>query len=149
MLPTVKECINEMLSAKARANRSDRYLRRNHSGSIGILACASLSGERQRDANFSLCPEQLLSGNCASVSPAFARAGQTCLSARLYFEWARMLLFAPRTRNDLIRSKYNSSLICENLCNLRITLQLQRVVRRLHRFSQIRWKGFYVHNSLL
>ena len=27
MLPTVKECINEMLSAKARANRADRYLR--------------------------------------------------------------------------------------------------------------------------
>ena len=31
-----------------------------YSGSIGILACAPLSGERQRDANFSLCPPKQL-----------------------------------------------------------------------------------------
>ena len=35
----------------------------NYSGSIGILACAPPSGERQRDANFALRPKQLLFRN--------------------------------------------------------------------------------------
>ena len=33
-------------------SKSDGSIRRNYSRSIGILACAPLSGERQRDANF-------------------------------------------------------------------------------------------------
>ena len=48
-----------------------------------------------------------------------------CLAWNVNFERVSMLLFAPRTRNVLIRSKYNSSLICVNLRHLRITSLLE------------------------